>query len=401
MLVALAACSGDATGPRPATWWERSDLKDPGALSGTSVVAFWKGQYGNYDILDPRTGRTLWEQPGAFGTLGRTIVGDLFIEMEDVSGDTTIRTTARDAATGRVRWTRTAFPADFRVPVARIDSLLVEVSYQTSIGIANAATGAEVRRLEITSGPCAVRFGCGRSDDETTFTDGASVFMLLSASAGGPPALLVIPPTGDARSVLVPGPYAAEFGRPVFAGASRSNGTVVLVSNSHALGLDASTGALRWTVEFAPFALPFVGYQVFHAQLVEGGGESLLFVRGNTYKSGPPVQETRKDVAYRVIDGAVAWERSIPKPEGETFQYSGDCGANRVVGLSSDGTLDLLDIRTRRFSSRRYPELAPLLTTSPDDFSEFGKPFVRTHPSGVVLVMPYERTGLSGFSCEP
>jgi hypothetical protein len=72
-----------------------------------------------------------------------------------------------------------------------------------------------------------------------------------------------------------------------------------------------------------------------------------------------------------------------------------------VVGVQSDGTLDILDIRTRRTASRRFSALATLLQTSPDDVFLTGQPLVSTHPLGVVLVRPYQGRALSGFSCEP
>lgn len=58
------------------------------------------------------------------------------------------------------------------------------------------------------------------------------------------------------------------------------SGAVLFVTEARAGGFDATTGALRWSVEFAPFVVPFKPFRVTHAQLAETGGEPLLFVRG-------------------------------------------------------------------------------------------------------------------------
>lgn len=107
----------------------------------------------------------------------------------------------------------------------------------------------------------------------------------------------------------------------------------------------------------------------------------------------------RPAVAFRVLDGSIVWESTAPKDSSNVFSWAGDCGSNRVAGLSANGTLNVLELRTRQQTSRRFRDLEPLLKESPDALSIFGKPMLRAHPAGVLLLEPNDRPILMGFAC--
>ncbi len=46
-------------------------------------------------------------------------------------------------------------------------------------------------------------------------------------------------------------------------------------------------------------------------------------------------------------------------------------------------------------------DLEPLLKEPPNDVTVFGKPMLRAHPSGDVLLQPYDNPIVTGFSCKP